>query len=248
MPPRRSFHDRIADAVWSDAEPSPEERRQLEAVRASVRAEARQSEDMYDAELYRAGAGRGVMAPPPRAERVRSGTFRGEYRRGGSGAYDWFDGLAKAEQARLRENGWFASEGRGESPDEVATRIDIGEWLQLTRNTDMARAMATGHHTNPARYGGQDPRDLIAGSPYDFSELHHANTGRAARHLRHASEGGFLGAEPTSRCQFRTRPDGTVYPLAGTCNPREPAVGYTVNARGELATTGTRGYGEDEAF
>lgn len=67
-----------------------------------------------------------------------------------------------------------------------------------------------------------------------------------AGRYRHAREGGLLGAEGGSRCQFRTRPDGTVYPLAATCNPREPAVGYHVNRRGERVAAAD--YGEDEAF
>jgi hypothetical protein len=247
MPPRRSIGDRITDAVWGPTEPSADERRQLAAVRASVREQARSAEEIYLGELERAGAGRGVMEAPPRSVRSRTATGRTEYRRvAHSGEWDWFEGLSRAEQSRLRENGWFAPEGHGESPDEVATRISIREWLQLTRNADMTRAMATGRHTNPDRYGGQDPASLIVGEPYDFAELHHADEGRAARHLRHAREGGLLGAEGASRCQFRTRPDGTVYPLAATCNPREPAVGYHVNRRGERVAAAD--YGEDEAF
>ena len=139
------------------------------------------------------------MAAPPRAERERFGRYKGEYRRAHQGEYDWFEGLAKAEQERLRQNGWFAERGHGESPDEIAERISIREWLQLTRNLDMTRAMATGRHTNPARYGGQDPSSLIVGEPYDFAELHHQDDGRAARHLRRAQESGRLGVEGGSR-------------------------------------------------
>jgi hypothetical protein len=108
--------------------------------------------------------------------------------------------------------------------------------------------MATGRHTTSARYGGQDPASLIVGEPYDFAELHHKNPGRAARQVRKASEGGLLGAEGERRCRFRTRPDGTVYPLARTCNPREPAVGYVLNAYGERVSTSSRDHGDDEAF
>jgi hypothetical protein len=246
--PSRSFHERVSDFMWGEPDPPLEERKQLEAVRASVRTEAREAEMIYLAELDRVGAGRGVMAAPPRAEYQKFGQGKGEYRRAHSGGYDFFEGLAKKEQERLRQNGWFAEPGHGEAPDEIAERIPIRDWLQLTRNVDMTRAMATGHHTNPRRYGGQDPRALIVGEPYDFAELHHENAGRAARHVRHGRESGRLGAAGGSRCQFRTRPDGTVYPLAATCNPREAAVGYELNAYGERVAIGTRDYGADEAF
>lgn len=63
------------------------------------------------------------------------------------------------------------------------------------------------------------------------------------------SGSGRTGAKGGSRCQFRTRPDGTVYPLARTCNPREPAVGYVVNAYGERVSVGSRDYdGDHEEF
>src|SRR5579863_292339 len=104
----RSFQERVGDLVWGETDPSPEERKQLEQIRASVRAEARQAEEMYLAELDRVGAGRGVMAPPPKAEYQKFGQGKGEYRRSDAGGYDWYEGLAKKEQARLRDNGWFA--------------------------------------------------------------------------------------------------------------------------------------------
>lgn len=40
-----------------------------------------------------------------------------------------------------------------------------------------------------------------------------------------------------------------MYPLARTCNPREPAVGYVVNAYGERVSVGSRDYdGDHEEF
>jgi hypothetical protein len=62
----RTFHDRVSDFMWGAPDPSPEDRKQLEQIRASARSEARQAEEIYLAELDRVGAGRGVMAPPPR--------------------------------------------------------------------------------------------------------------------------------------------------------------------------------------
>lgn len=50
MPPRRSIGDRITDSVWGPTEPSAEERGHLAAVRASVREQARDAEEIYVAE------------------------------------------------------------------------------------------------------------------------------------------------------------------------------------------------------
>ena len=99
----------------------------------------------------------------------------------------------------------------------MAERMPIREWLRLTRQADLGRAMATGRGANPARFGGLRPSSLVAGEPYEWSELHHKDGGRAARHVRQAREAGRFGVDEGNRCQFRTRPDGTIYPLANTC-------------------------------
>ncbi len=83
----------------------------------------------------------GVMAAPPRAKREAM-RWGGEYRR--KGDWDWFDALSRHEQAHVREGGWFAQEGRGESPDEIAQRISLKDWLEHTRALDATRALRTG--------------------------------------------------------------------------------------------------------
>ena len=76
--------------------------------------------------------------------------------------------------------------------------------------------MATGKGTNPKRFGGLRPSSLVAAEPYDFAELHAENPGRAVRHVHQARDAGRFGRSG-ERCQFRTSPDGVVYPLANTC-------------------------------
>jgi hypothetical protein len=186
-------------------------------------------EDIAMRELDAKMAGPGVMAPPPRGYR-EAPRWGGQYRRKSASDYDWFDALSKDEQKRLHSR-WFNREGYGEAPDEIGERMPIQEWLRLTRQADLGRAMATGRGANPARFGNLRPSSLIAGEPYDFAELHNANDGRAARHVRQAREAGTFGAAPASQCQFRTSPDGVVYPLANTCQgayvTAEPARDYS---------------------
>ncbi len=214
MPATRTRHEKVSDYLWGAVDPSQEDRKHLELVRASARAGGAQVENLALGELDARRAGPGTMAPPPRAEKEAM-RWGGEYRRKSS-SYDWFDSLGKAEQTRLRER-WFSPQGRGESPDEISERIPIDQWVSLTRQADLGKAMATGRGANPARFGGLRPSSLVAGEPYEWSELHHSNAGRAARHVRRAREEGRFGVDEGNRCQFRTRPDGTVYPLANTC-------------------------------
>lgn len=214
MPQARTRQEKVSDRVWGAPDPSPGDRKHLELVRASARAGGRQVEELALNELDAKGAGPGVMAPPPRGEYAPK-RFGGGYRRKTAADYDWYDGLAEDEKRRLAER-WFAPHGHGEAPDEIAERIPVREWLSLTRQADLGRAMATGKGTNPKRFGGLRPSSLIAGEPFDFAELHNANEGRAARHLHQAQDSGRFGRSG-ERCQFRTRPDGQVYPLAATC-------------------------------
>jgi hypothetical protein len=165
-------------------------------------------------ELEAKGVGPGTMARPSRGYR-EAPRWGGQYRRASASDFDWFDALTKDEQKRLYSR-WFAPEGHGEAPDEVAERMPIQEWLRLTRQADLGRAMASGKGTNPARFGNLRPSSLIAGEPYDFATLHSADDGKAAAHVRKARDAGRFGVEG-QRCQFRTAPDGTVYPLANTC-------------------------------
>lgn len=66
----------------------------------------------------------------------------GEWRVDDGGNFDWFYGLAAAEQARLRRN-WMSSQCTV-SVDEVEQVMAIGEWLDLTRRVDLCRVVASG--------------------------------------------------------------------------------------------------------
>jgi hypothetical protein len=83
--------------------PSPFVRRQQERQWAEARAEAAEAARAYEDAMT---AGRpsftGKIAAPPPQERVAK-RFGGGYR-AASSSYDWFYGLSRAEQARLREN------------------------------------------------------------------------------------------------------------------------------------------------
>jgi len=102
--------------VGARAGPSHEERRQLEQSEPPCVRRRAQAEEMYLAELDRVGAGRGVMALRPRRSTKKFGQGKGEYAERMRG-YDWYEGLAKKEQARLRDNGGRCA-GSWESPDE----------------------------------------------------------------------------------------------------------------------------------
>jgi hypothetical protein len=62
LPPVRSRHERISDAVWGAPDPSPEDRKQLELIRQSARDGGRQVEDIAMRELEAKGVGPGTMA------------------------------------------------------------------------------------------------------------------------------------------------------------------------------------------
>ena len=134
LPPVRSRHERISDAVWGAPDPSPEDRKQLELIRQSARDGGRQVEDIAMRELEAKGVGPGTMA-----------------------------------------------------------------------------------RTTPSASVASARRPLSLGNLYQWSELHHANDGRAARHVRQAREAGRFGVDEGNRCQFRTNSEGVVYPLANTC-------------------------------
>jgi hypothetical protein len=230
----RSRQEKVSDWLWGAPDPTPEHRKHLELIRQSARDAGRQVEDIAMRELEAKMAGPGVMAPPTRGYR-EAPRWGGQYRRASASDFDWFDGLSIDEKKRLSER-WFAPQGRGEAPDEIAERIPIKDWLALTRQADLGRAMASGKGTNSARFGGLRPSSLVAGEPYQFEELHNSDAGRAARHVRQAREAGRFGVDEGNRCQFRTRPDGTIYPLASTC-------------RGAYVTSAPAvDYGADEAF
>jgi hypothetical protein len=116
------------------------------------------SAELYEARLESLDAGRGALRKPPRLQKVPE-RHGGGYRSPGAADYDWFFGLAKAEQARLR-NGWMSDAPTAQTPDEIFERIGQREWLDLTRRIDMSRALAAGREPSRNRYGGLRPDSL----------------------------------------------------------------------------------------
>lgn len=178
--------------------------------------------------------GERLKAPPPlerRAKRVGGG-----YRSTGQEDYDWFYGLSRAEQSRLRKN-WFTDRSTAPTPSEITERVSMGEWLALTRAIDMTKALQTGREVSSDRYGGMSPGSLIVGEPYDPAELHHPDRARAARHWRAAKEGGKFGkgypvnpknvrrglaykADGSLDVQFFTDEEGRVHPIRASYDRR----------------------------
>jgi hypothetical protein len=114
-------------------------------------------EALYLDELERLGAGPGQMMAPPPLTRHPDGSWRR-----GSQSYDWFDSLAKAEQARLRGR-WFSSGPHAMAPDEVSELVPLDRWLDLTRRADLARVLSSGRQPRDlARFGGLSPSVVSA--------------------------------------------------------------------------------------
>jgi hypothetical protein len=128
--------------------------------RAQLRAGLLATGGLHDDVLEAAMVGKGTMAAPAKLVKRRSAAGHSEYRSTGAGDYDWFYKLSRREQARLR-GGWFAPAGTGESPDEVAERMPISKWLEHTRHSDAARAVASGRHLQSDRYGGLTGQSLV---------------------------------------------------------------------------------------
>jgi hypothetical protein len=216
-------------------------------VRASLAASAREVAGIHESALEAAQAGRGRLRAPPPLERRAARENLGSYRMAGNASaqgWDWFYGLSKAEQRRLRE-GWFTDTG-GQSLDEIEERIPIRQWLDHTRRADAARALSTGRELNRDRYGGLNPNSLIAGTPYDAAEIHGP---RAGRHIKDAAAAGRLGphhAAGAHGVEFFTDKRGIVHPIRASYEhaharqerPAAPAV--TFSPSGRVVTAQTR--------
>lgn len=171
---------------------------------ASLRSEAAVAEEEYRDQLTaRLGNMRGKIALPPPRERIAKRVGGGTRSRGAQD-YDWFYALAPAEQQRIRSN-WMTPGGTG--VDEVEEKIPIREWLNLTRRIDLTRAVATGRQVKLARYGGLEPKTLLAVRTTD-------KRGRARG--RRSSE---TATERNPRCHFFTDRDGEVHPIREGCGP-----------------------------
>jgi hypothetical protein len=141
--------------------------------------EARRVAEDHERVLEAIDVGRGRMAAPPKLERRR--TQLGVESRSSSGAdWDWFYGLSRAEQSRLRSN-WFSRERDAMSPDEVAALIPLEEWPEHTRRADAGRALATGRVLASDRYGGLEGSHVRAGDENDHGYCSHC--GRDDREL-----------------------------------------------------------------
>ena len=209
------------------------DRADLAEVRRSIRESAREVEERHLAELERHDAGPHKMAAPERLVKRRTVLGRSEYRSTQAADYDWFYGLSKAEQARLREN-WFSDSPNAQSPDEVFAKIDERDWLENTRIVDASRALASGRigDYNPKRYGGLSPNSLILDSPYDVRKVWSSDEETARRHVARAQERGGMGRDwrsrlwgypaDNSRCRYFTDDRGVVHPIRSSCPPAQP--------------------------
>jgi hypothetical protein len=197
------------------------EKDRLEKVRDSTRRHALEASRFYRDELERR-AGSGKMRRPRRLSYER-----GEYRSREAADYDWFFSLSKAEQSRIREN-WMTESSHGEAPDEIEEKIPIREWLDLTRRVDMSRALATGRHVQRDRYGGLNPKSLIAGEPYDPAVLHGGDDQAAHDHISRARREGRLGKHHAHHAgpgvQFFTDKEGIVHPIRRTYETKVQAM------------------------
>lgn len=210
--------------------------------RRAASAEAAKAEGAYwDAMLANRPSFTGKIAAPPPRERV--GKRFGGGTRSATSSYDWYYGLSVKEQARLRRN-WFSGEratkgtggakrgpraaftGKGgTAPDEVEEMgLPIREWLALTRGIDNARAARRG------RAPLIDARDYHG----------HARTSS----ISYSTRPGAREVDRSERVQFRTAPDGTVYPLT----PAKGDTKHHVNIYGQRVKTPKVDHGADEAF
>jgi len=125
----------------------------------STRTDALAVAEDHERVLEALDIGRGRMAAPPPLRKVAT-QLGPEYRQTANGGdWDWFYGLARAEQARLRD-GWMTASADALSPDEVDAIMPMAEWLDHTRRADKARALAVGRRYNTERYGGLEAAAL----------------------------------------------------------------------------------------
>jgi hypothetical protein len=210
-------------------------------TRAAQRAEARDTERTFEAALT---AGRpdlveGKMRPPPPRQRVAMGFGGGT--RSTTGEYDWFYELNPDEQDRIRRN-WMTAEkssltGRaaGLTPDEIEDMgLPMAEWLALTRGIDAAKAVQTGRHLQPKRYGGRHPLAyLTRGDPADHGTPVHRIASRRDPSKYHDIDAG-------AHVQYFTA-NGVVHPIRASYTHRGAFRPETRAEREER-------YGADEAF
>lgn len=219
--------------------PSPFVRKAQE--QAWERREAADAETAYwDALTAGRGGFTGKIAAPKVARKARTAWGTSEYRREHSGEYDWFDGLSKAEQARVREN-WFSHDPGAVSPDEVeAMGLPVSEWLALTRGIDVARTVKAGRRPKADRYGGTSPATfLMRGRPEDHGQ-------RVRRFTSKRDPSKWHDIDRGARVQYFTDKEGHVHPVRSSYQAVDSR--YHVSATGQLVKTGAKDYDADEAF
>lgn len=208
----------------------------LAEVRRSIRESSREVEETYLADMERVDVGPKRMAAPEHLVSKQNWlSGRREYISAQAADYDWFYGLSREEQARLREN-WFGNSPDAQAPDEVFQKMSQQDWLAHTQVVDASRALASGRagDFNPKRYGGLNLNSLIIDQPYDVRKVWSSDEEEARRHIAKAqAKGGqgqdwrerFWGSPPdNSRCQFFTDERGVVHPIQRTCGSAEPTV------------------------
>jgi hypothetical protein len=178
------------------------------AARQEEIAQAREAEQVFMGAL-RVPSFTGKLVPPPRLEKEAM-RWGGGYRSRSAEDWDWFYGLSKAEQARLRAN-WFAHDAGAAPSDLESFGFTPQKWLALTRGVDAARALQRNHYVKANRYGGHNPTTfLVKGRPEDYGER-----------VEH---------DPSSKVQFFTDENGVVHPIRASYEHKSATPGRTYEA------------------
>ena len=190
------------------------------ASRAATIAQAKAAEQDFLEALTsgrRAAFAGGRIAAPPRAKLTSKRVGLG-YVRGGASDYDWFDGLSRAEQSRIRKN-WMTDAPGAPAPDELeGAGLAMTEWLALTRGIDASRALQRRQGLSRARYGGRDPLAfLAAGKPADYGTP-------TTRVRKSTGDHGYVDAYGSSRVRFFTDKEGVVHPIRASYERPSSAV------------------------
>lgn len=204
---------------------------------------ARQTAEDHERTLEALDVGRGRMMAPPPLRKVATQVGI-EYRQIDDGSdWDWFYGLSKAEQGRLRSN-WMTRSPDALAPDEVAELMPLEEWLEHTRRADAGRALATGRVLSSDRYGGLEGAHVLGQGERACPTCGHAD----------GDELDVVGmAEISDRLAVKAQ-TVSVWKLRGVLPEPEWTVGGRPAWRWDTieawaAETGRLGYGpEQEAF
>jgi len=190
-------------------------RLQLEELRRQVREAAKETQSQAFGELYRLNDYK-IRGPRP-----------GDRGRGGSGLYDWLEGLDQREKARLSRQ--FFDKNATIAPDQLADimrtvgyRVESVDeamevWLDITRRYEAAGSLARGKLPSSRAYSGSGVADAnvlagrVAQDGYDVYRILDPDIVRATAHVvaKQADEivdeaFDFLGN--STRAQYGPRP------------------------------------------